>query len=44
MAQLSERLLPIPEVCGSNPIIGKKLKMNIFTVNIKMAGLSMTIE
>ena len=25
MAQLVERPLPIPEVCGSNPVIGKKL-------------------
>ena len=25
VAQLVERLLPIPEVCGSNPVIGKKL-------------------
>ena len=23
VAQLVERLLPIPEVCGSNPVIGK---------------------
>ena len=25
VAQLVERLLPIPEVCGSNPVIGKNL-------------------
>ena len=25
VAQLVERLLPIPEVCGPNPIIGKKI-------------------
>ena len=25
VAQLVERLLLIPEVCGSNPVIGKKL-------------------
>ena len=25
VVQLVERLLPIPEVCGSNPVIGKKL-------------------
>ena len=25
VAQLVERLLPIPEVCGSNPVIGKTL-------------------
>ena len=25
VAQLVERSLPIPEVCGSNPVIGKNL-------------------
>ena len=25
VAQLIERALPIPEVCGSNPVIGKNL-------------------
>ena len=25
VAELVERSLPIPEVCGSNPVIGKKL-------------------
>ena len=31
LAQLVERLLPIPEVRGSNPVIGKNLfVMNIF--------------
>ena len=30
VAQLVERLLPIPEVRGSNPVIGK----NLFTLNI----------
>ena len=30
VAQLEERSLPIPEVCGSNPVIGKKL----FLLNI----------
>ena len=30
MAQLVERLLPIPEVHGSNPVIGK----NLFILNI----------
>ena len=25
VAQLAEQLLPKPEVCGSNPVIGKKL-------------------
>ena len=25
VAQLVERLLSIPDVCGSNPVIGKKL-------------------
>ena len=25
VAQLVERLLPIPEVCGSNPVIGNNL-------------------
>ena len=33
VAQLVERSLPIPEVCGSNPVIGKKLYGNLFTVN-----------
>ena len=32
VAQLVERLLPIPEVRDSNPVIGKKLNW-IFTVN-----------
>ena len=35
MAQLLERSLPIPEVCGLNPVIGK-IYLNIehlFTVN-----------
>ena len=32
VAQLVERLLPIPEVRGSSPVIGKKL-YRIFTVN-----------
>ena len=30
--QLVERLLPIPEVCGSNPVIGKNI-YRTFTVN-----------
>ena len=30
VAQLMERLLLIPEVCGSNPVIGK----NLFILNI----------
>ena len=29
VAQLVEQSLPIPEVCGSNPIIGKKIILNI---------------
>ena len=32
VAQLVERLLPIPEVHGSNPVIGKNLYLTI-TVN-----------
>ena len=32
VAQLVERLLPIPEVRGSNPVIGKNL-YGTFTVN-----------
>ena len=31
VAQLVERLLPIPEVRGSNPVIGKKI---IYLLNI----------
>ena len=35
VAQLVERLLPIPEVCGSIPVIGKKYIYieDLFTVN-----------
>ena len=29
VAQLVERLLPIPEVCGSNPVIGKDVYIGI---------------
>ena len=32
VAQLVERLLPIPEVRGSNPVIGK----NLFKLNISL--------
>ena len=33
VAQLVERSLPIPEVRGSNPVIGKKIIEHLFTVN-----------
>ena len=34
VAQLAERLLPIPEVCGLNPVIGKILFiLNIFLLS-----------
>ena len=33
VAQLVERSLPIPEVRGSNPVIGKKIIGHLFTVN-----------
>ena len=33
VAQLVERSLPIPEVQGSNPVIGKNLNWTMFTVN-----------
>ena len=33
VAQLVERSLPIPEVRGSNPIIGKKNYIEHFTIN-----------
>ena len=33
MAHLVERLLRIPEVCGSNPVIGKIYIEYLFTVN-----------
>ena len=33
VAQLVERLLPIPEVRGSNPVIGKINTEHMFTVN-----------
>ena len=33
MPHLAERTLPIPEVRSLNPVIGKNLIMNIFTVN-----------
>ena len=32
MVRLVERSLPIPEVCGSNPVMGKNL-YRTFTVN-----------
>ena len=32
VAQLVERLLPIPEICSSNPVIGQKL-YRTFTIN-----------
>ena len=32
-AQLVERLLPIPEVCSSNPVIGKIYIERLFTFN-----------
>ena len=35
VAQLVEQLLPIPEVCGLNPVIGKNLFiLNIFLLSI----------
>ena len=33
VAQLMEQLLPIPEVRGSNKVIGKIYSENLFTVN-----------
>ena len=39
MAQLVERSLLIPEVCGSNPVIGKNLYTyieHLFTVNCEL--------
>ena len=33
VAQLVERLLPIPEVCGSNPVISKISTEHLFPVN-----------
>ena len=33
VAQLVKRSLPIPEVRGSNPVIGKKIIGHLFTVN-----------
>ena len=33
VAQLAERLLSIPEVCGFQFTFGQIFKMNIFTVN-----------
>ena len=33
VAQLAERLLPIPEVCGLNPVIGKIYIEHLFTIN-----------
>ena len=32
VVQLAEQFLPIPEVRGSNPVIGKKIIMDMFTV------------
>ena len=31
MARLEEQLLPIPDVCGSNPVIGKIYTGHLFT-------------
>ena len=39
VAQLVERSLPISEVCGSNPVIGKNLYTyfeHLFTVNCEL--------
>ena len=36
VAQLVERLLPIPGVCCSNPVIGKNLYWTIFTEKTKI--------
>ena len=39
VAQLVERSLLIPEVCGSNPVIGKNLLIyieHLFTVNCEL--------
>ena len=33
VAQLVEQLLPIPEVCGSNPVINKIFIEHMFAVN-----------
>ena len=33
VAQLVEQLLPLPEVCGSNPVIGNIYIDQLFTVN-----------
>ena len=35
LTQLIERLLPIPEVWSSNPVVGKKFIMNISTVIVE---------
>ena len=33
VAQLVQRLLPIPEVCSSNPVIGKIYIVYVFIIN-----------
>ena len=35
VAQLAERLLPMPKARGSNSVIGKFFIMNVFTVNCR---------
>ena len=35
MAQLAKRSLALPEIRGSYPVIGKKIIINIFTVNCR---------
>ena len=34
VVQLVERSVPTPEICGSNPVIGKNLSANLSTNNI----------
>ena len=45
VAQLVERLLPIQEVCDSNPVIGDFLSEHIFTektkINKKRPGMAL---
>ena len=35
VAQLVERLLPVPEVCGSNPVTGKKFMEHLLSTALK---------
>ena len=43
MAQLEERLFPIPEVCGSNPVISKIYIEHLLSTVLKRSYTEMMI-